>query len=337
MVRGITLVVSGFYGADHLLVTNLVPNLSDAGVSAKDWLMQPDGSWACHKISPGGHLIQLMGRRPSGEIVYSEPALITAEPGKASQLTLELRPGIRLEGRLDDAVPRPVKNGQVMISIRPPEYPAMNVIDDFYDLDAKNGGRSFWHSYRPINADGTFVFESIPPGEADVVVVGDAFATKSEGQLYNRVAGVLKESPGLTIPQSFPLAAPVTQITVKTELTATLEFTATTKKGKPLDDIWVGMYGWAKGSSEAPFREIAPLPDLAYSGKTGPDGTVIIRNIPAEAERGLDVNSDHYQVPLQDKKGWRDRWVRLRFEPGVTNKVEIAMEPKGADYIGTAR
>ena len=153
----------------------------------------------------------------------------------------------------------------------------------------------------------------------------------------------------MTIPQSFPLTAPVTQITVKTEPTATLEFTATNKEGQPIQDVWVGMfpaafrmrgiYGWTKSSSEAPFREIAPLPDLryAYSGKTGPDGMLIIRNIPAEAQTDLDIESEHYQVPLQDPKGCRDRFVRVRFEPGMTNKMVMAMEPKGMDYIGTAR
>lgn len=99
------------------------------------------------------------------------------------------------------------------------------------------------------------------------------------------------------------------------------------------------MYGWARTSSEAPFREIAPLPDLrsAWSGKTGPDGTLVIRNIPAEAQHGLEVQSEHYQVPLQDPKGWRDRYVRVRFEPGMTNKMVMVMEPKGTDYLGTAR
>ena len=370
IVRGATLIVSGYYGGRR--VADLVPNLADDGVGPDDWQKQADCILVCHKVSPGGHLIQLMGRLPSGEIVYSGRALVTVTPGSAHQvmlkmksgasgsasvmgkngetgrLTFDMKPGIRLEGRLDDSVPRPVKNGRVMISIRPPEYPATNVIEDFYDLDAKNGGRNFWHSYRPINADGTFVFESVPPGEADVAVVGDGFATKSEGQLYNRVNGVLKKSPGLTIPQSFPLTAPVTQITVQTEPTATLEFTATSKKGQPIQDVWVGMfpaafrmpgmYGWTKTSSEAPFRDITPLPDLryAYSGKTGPDGTLAIRNIPAEALRSFDVDSEKYQVPLQDLKGWRDRFVRVRFEPGVTNKVVMVMEPKGTDYMGTA-
>ena len=370
MGRGITLEVSAYYGADRQSVTDLVVNLADDGVNPEDWQKQPDGSWVCHKVSPGGHLIQLIGRLPSGEVVYSETALLRMYTGKTMTLELtpdrgsqleskhgqpgvrlvvQMKPGIRLEGRLDDAVPRPVKNGRVMINIRPPEYPATNVIEDFYDLDAKNGGRNFWHSYRPINADGTFVFESVPPGEADVVVLGDGFATKSEGQLYNRINGNIASGPRMSIPQSFPLTPPVTQITVQTEPTATLEFTATNKKGQPIQDVWVGMfptafrmrgmYGWARTSSEAPFREIAPLPDLrsAWSGKTGPDGTLVIRNIPAEAQHGLEVQSEHYQVPLQDPKGWRDRYVRVRFEPGMTNKMVMVMEPKGTDYLGTAR
>ena len=69
---------------------------------------------AYHKLSPGGHLLQLMGRLPSGEIVYSEGFAFTAEKGKDYNFALEMKPGIRLEGRLDDQVPRPVKNGRVL-------------------------------------------------------------------------------------------------------------------------------------------------------------------------------------------------------------------------------
>lgn len=347
MIRGITLEVSAYYGSDHQPVPNLVPNLADGGVQPEDWQRESDGTLVCHKLSPGGHLLQLMGRLTSGEIVYSDTALITAEQGKVSRLTLEMKPSIRLEGQLDDRVPRPVENGRVMIDIRPPEYPATNGIEDFYALDDKYGSRSFWHSYRPINADGTFVFQSVPPGEADVVVLGDGFSTKSEGKLYRRVNGAPVKGPRMTIPEAFPLTAPVTRITVETEPTATLEFKAITKSGEPIDDVSVGMspsafrmhgmYGWVKNSSEAPFREIPPLPDLSFSGKTGANGLLVIRNIPAEDASWLGVASAHYQVPLQEPKSWRDRYVHIRFEPGMTNELEIKMEPKGADYIGTAK
>ena len=240
LTRGIHLEVSAYFGSNHQPVTNLVPNLSEEGIRQEDWQKMDNGVFIYDKLSPGGHLLQLMGRLPSGEVVYSDTIAFTAEKGKPCHLTLEMNSGIRLEGRLDDNVPRPVKNGRVMISVRPKEYPALDVVEDYYAADQKYGGytaRQFWHSYRPINEDGTFVFESIPPGTADVVVLGDGFASKSIGQLQNRVDGALVKGPVMAIPQAFPLVSPVTKIEVATEPTATLEFTATTKSGKPIEGV----------------------------------------------------------------------------------------------------
>jgi hypothetical protein len=347
MTRGIPLEITAYHGADHQPVSDFIPNLNGEDVRLEDWTNMDNGARAYHKLSPGGHLIQLMGKLPSGKIGFSETLAFTAEKGKSCQFAVELKPGIRLEGRLDDQVPRPIKNGRVMIDVRPKEYPAMTVIHDFYDLDQTNGGRSFWHSYRPINKDGTFVFESVPPGEVDVFLLGDGFVSKSIGQLQNRYQdGLKKVNTGIAIPQPFPLTSPITKIEVVTEPTATLEFIATTKKGLPIEGIEAGLnpsvfrmqgpVGFLKESSEAPYREVSPLPDLVFEGKTDIDGTLLIKNIPAE-NRGFDVDSTKYQVPLQDVKGGRDRWVRTTFSPGETNKLVMVMEPKGADFIGTAK
>ena len=176
-----------------------------------------------------------------------------------------------------------------------------------------------------------------------MVVLGDGFASKTTGKLQNRVNGALVKGPAMAIPQAFPLAAPVTEIEVTTEPTATLAFTATTKSGKPIEGVWLGMYpavfrmsgefGWTKNSSEHPLREIPPLADLIFSGKTDGNGKLVLNNIPAET-RGIDIDHPKYQVPLQDVKGWRDRHVRATFSPGLTNELNLTMEPKGADFIG---
>jgi hypothetical protein len=282
--------------------------------------------------------------------VYSDATAFTSVGGKSANLSLEMKPGIRLEGRIDDNVPRPVKNGRVMISVRAPQYPANDIIEDYYAHDDNYGGymaRVFWHSYRPINADGTFVFESVPPGEADIVVLGDGFVSQTVGKLHNRVNGIIStNSLTMTIPQAFPLTAPRTQIVVKTEPTATLEFSAVTKSGQPIEGIWVGMYpevfrmwgpfAWKKDFSEEPFRQIPHLSDLDFSGKTDSNGKLVLANLPPEV-RGLDIDSQDYQVPLQQPKSWRDRHVRARFSPGETNELHMVMERKGSDFIGTAR
>jgi beta-lactamase regulating signal transducer with metallopeptidase domain len=346
LTRGIHLEVSGYIGSNHQPVTNLIPNLSEEIIRPEDWQKMDNGVFAYNNLSPGGHLLQLMGRLPSGEVVYSDTIAFTAEKGKPCHLALEMNPGIRLEGRLDDNVPRPVKNGRVMISIRPKEYPALDVIEDYYAADQKYGGytaRHFWHSYRPINEDGTFVFESVPPGTADVVVLGDGFASKTIGQLQNRVNGALVKGPVTAIPQAFPLVSPVTKIEVTTEPTATLEFTATTKSGRPIEGVRLGMYpsafrmwgpfGWMKNSSEEPYREIPHLSDPIFSGQTDKNGKLVLNNIPAET-RGIDIDHPQFQVPLQDVNGWRDRHVRAVFSPGMTNKLDMTLEPKGANFIG---
>ena len=391
LVRSIPLEISAYFGNDRQPVTDLVPILNTD--LPADWQKEDNGSYICHNLSPGGHLLQLMGRLPSGEIVYSGTLAFTAANGREGHfdviinksgfpkavdpasnvptlminshgvndnaasdiiryggdrknlvhLAFAMNPGIRLAGHLDENVPRPVKNGRVMLDIRPEQYPTLNVTEDFEGLDATNGGRYFWHSYRPINPDGTFVFESVPPGIADIVVLGNGFASKSIGQLQDRWDGKLISRDGLAIPQAFPLVSPTTKVEIATEPTATLEFTATTQTGKPIEGVWAGMYptvhrmygdyAWKKNSSETPYRDIPQLPDLDFSGKTDKNGQLVIQNLPPET-KGMEIYHPQYQPPLQDLKGWRDRHIRITFAPGVTNQFKLALEPKGADFIG---
>jgi beta-lactamase regulating signal transducer with metallopeptidase domain len=344
MERGLSMEVSGYYGIDHEPVQEIIPNLSEEEVRTNDWVNEGNGVLSFHKLSSGDHLIQLMGRLPSGEIVYSDDAAFTAVEGKPCKLELEMKPGIRLEGRLDDNVPRPVKNGRVLISVRPKEFPAWNNFADIDDIFKKYPNFYFWKSYRPIAADGTFVFESIPPGGLDVIVHGDGFASKDGAQFQQRVGSKVEKINGFAVPQAFALAAPVTKIEVITEPTATLELTAKTKSGKPIDGANVGvnpnviriggLFGDVRRSSEDPFRELTPLPRIPYTATTDKNGLAVIRNIPA-SDNGMEIYDPQYQVPLQNK--WRSRDVHITLSPGATNQLTVTMEPKGADYIGTAR
>jgi hypothetical protein len=78
------------------------------------------------------------------------------------------------------------------------------------------------------------------------------------------------------------------------------------------------------------------LPDLNFSRTTDANGKLVWSNLPSE-EHDLDMGSRDYQVPLQLTNSWRDRHVRVTFSPGMTNEMHMVMEPKGTDYIGTAK
>ena len=350
--QGIPLEVSGYFGSDRQPVTELVVNLSEheqgyIKISPEDWQKKENGAYAFRQLSPGGHMLQLMGRLPSGEIVYSEGFPFTAEKGKQYNFALEMKPGIRLEGRLDGNVARPVKNGRVLISVRPKEFPAWLIPEDFKVLMRQYGYFYFWRTYRPIAADGTFVFESIPPGEVDVTAQGDGFASKSIGQVQNRMPnGQIVDGPVIGIPQPFPLVAPVTKIEVKTEPTATVEVTTKTKDGKPVMGVNVslnpnvlrmnGIFGNMEHSSEEPFRAMTPLPYPPYRAATDKNGKVVMPNIPAVL-RWFGVYHPQYEAPLTERSGFTDRSIRLKAEPGKTSQVAVTMQPIGTDFIGSVR
>ncbi|MEO8428681.1 MAG: M56 family metallopeptidase, partial [Verrucomicrobiota bacterium] len=140
LTHGIPLEVSGYVGKNHEPVAEVFALLGgEPGPKAKDWQKKENGGLAYNQLSPGGHMVQLMGKAPSGEIVYSEAVAFTAEHGKLCKLALEMKPGIRLVGRLDDNVPRPVKNGRAIICVRPKEYPATAVPEDLGALHEKYG------------------------------------------------------------------------------------------------------------------------------------------------------------------------------------------------------
>ena len=211
------------------------------------------------------------------------------------------------------------------------------------DIFKKYPNFRYWRSYRPIAEDGTFVFESIPPGGLDVIVHGDGFVSKSGGDFEQQNKSTLVKVRGFALPQAFSPVAPTTKIEVLTEPTATLELTAKTKSGQPVASATVylnpnvvrigGIFGDMRQSSEAPFRTLSPLPDVPYSATTDKNGVAVIHNVPA-ITRWMDVYHPQFQVPLREPATWRDRSTSMTFSPGVTNRFELTLEPKGADYIG---
>ena len=344
LVRGIVLELTAHYGKERLPATDFIPQ---GVVRAEDWHTNGNDGYVVRGMTAGGHLVQLTGRLASGEIVFSDAVEFTAEPGKTNRLDVEMISGIRIEGRLDDNVPRPVKNGRVVIAVRPRQIPAYLVPEDTDAIWKRIGRFQAWRTDRPIAEDGTFVFESVPPGEVDVIVQGDGFVSKSIGQVRNRINGQLYgNAHDIVIPQPFPLTAPLTKIEVITEPTATLELTAKTKWGSPIEGATVylspnamrmgGIFGVLMTSSEKPFRMLAPLPKLDYSGKTDRFGKVVLKNFPAETF-ALGVVHPQYVIPLQEPHGLPNRQVSAHFSPGVTNVLTVTMQPVGKDFIGTAK
>jgi len=176
----------------------------------------------------------------------------------------------------------------------------------------------------------------------DVVAMGDGFVSKSGGVFGNNSNGQFKPVRGFCLPQPFALTAPVTQVQVATEPSATLEVHAQTRQGRPVPDIEIslnpgvvrmnGIFGLMRHSDEAPFNNPPGLSGL-YGAKTDADGIARFTNVPAYAS-SLELQDQHYQVPLQDPSGWRNRSVNFKLSAGQTNHLDLTLEPIGSDFIG---
>ncbi len=324
LTRGAQLQVSGYFGNDHRPVIELAASVSDDDGLQK-WQKRGDGVFACHDLSAGEHLLSVMGRLPSGDFVFSDTFAFTAEKGKHYNFALELKPGIRLEGRINETAQRPAKNGRVLLTVRLKEFP-VPAPDGLNQLSGRYAGQG-WSSYRAIAEDGTFVFESIPPGEVEVSVLGDGFASQVGGH-------------GDKAPRFFSLLSPVTNIEVPVEPTATIEVTAKTKTGTPIVGATVIVIPEIMVrtiySIESGFRSLPLLPKIPFKYLTDNSGMVVIQNLPASTDH-LGIDHPEFELPRKVDNGVPNDDVMIKLSPGKTNKLELTLLPKGTAFIGSAR
>gem|GEM_PF-636817 len=349
LIKPAILEVSGYFGPQRTPILNLKPQLGRE--MSLSWDSTPSGVFTTRRLPPGDHLIQLHGLSPNGELIHADPVTFSAKVGRSQSFNLELKPGIRLEGKIEASIPRPIQNGRVIISVRPPQFPAHLDADRLHDEHQRFGeGVSFWTSHRRIEPDGSFVFESLPPGEVDVVIVADGYVSKNGGQARNR-NGIVS----FGVPQSFALNRPTTQIEVLAEPTATVEVLVTSSSAKPLPGVQVsvnpnlirmqtGLFGFTRPSDEAPFIPVNLLPNPSYSATTDVNGRARLQNLPAFTQ-DLEIYHADYESPdLQKARSAHakhptspdpqvmlersSRRHRIHLTPGATLQLPITLAPK---------
>ncbi len=336
--RGIPIVVSATYGVGKQPVREFVPLLVGAAVPrAREEWQSDDGiklSW--HGMAREKYILLLMGRLPNGEIGYSDSQVFFGEQRELHEYALELKPGVRVEGRVDPKVPRPVRNGWVQLSVHARTYagPALPA------AIATSIHSAYWQSYRPIAADGTFVFESVPEGEAHVIAQGDGFASAAGRDGGDRL--VASRQPTFTEArkgaQRFELSRPATAIEVATESTATVRVFAHAG-GHPVRHARVSLWlndatfseegtrlAGAFPSTEAPFRKLPAFSRPLYQATTDGDGSAIFHDVPAFR---FAIGIGHPDFDLWVGNGPLARpAMEVMPRPGATSEVTVRLAPK---------
>jgi hypothetical protein len=336
--KGAIVKISAYIGSKDNVITDIIPQVSGAEVMLDRSYWKNDNGWlTTSQISPGSHYLRAVYFPKNERIYFSDAFFFEARKGETAQFELELKPGLRLEGKLDSSVPRPIQNGRVVMGACREEE--------------KNEDRPLWWiTYRNIKDDGTFVIESLPPGMVEIIAICDGFISKNPP--------VVKENTFLYTgkPQQFELKSDRNEVEITMEPTATCEIKAVNEKGTPIKDAEVAFspsVEWSGGGTQifchrtidseeiirqerkVNFKEqIEKYKKDGFVAKTNEKGIAIVRNLPGHSLNFEVIHSD-YELPIKKNYdfAWRDEKAKLSI--GKTSKITVTMRKKGKEFLET--
>jgi tetratricopeptide (TPR) repeat protein len=273
------------------------------------------------QLAAGETFVRAVSFRKDGSTLFSSVRPVDVETGELTKLSVELRPGFKLEGALDGNVPRPVRNGRVLLSISA-------------DFD------SGWSDWTTVREDGTFTFDSLPPdsgAKAQLVAVCEGFVSATNSEQY--------PDAGIVIPQTFALGSTGEMAVVEMQPAGNCTVKLLDPAGKPLAGVrvqampnyLVGLNGTTSlgtvgGTKEMLLqgRDYQPRPDLGafpYQATSNSDGVVELSNLPP-FQMYLTAANDDYELP-RDPSFYPLAMpiTRMQVKSGGMSRVNLTLVP----------
>ncbi|MDD5010902.1 MAG: hypothetical protein PHQ00_02135 [Phycisphaerae bacterium] len=333
--KGAVVKLSAYIGSKDNVIADIVPQVSVMEVTPERSSWENDGNFLVNsQIPQGPHYLRAVYFPKDGNIYFSEAVFFEAKKGETYQFELELKLGKRLEGRVDDSVRRPVKNGRVIVRACGEEE--------------KDSRPLWWITYRDIEDDGTFVIESLPSGKAEVIAICDGFISKNPEP--DKEGTILHTGR----PQIFALKNDKNEAEIEMEATANCEATVLDEKGRPIQGAQVYFspnVEWGSGgsqifarrtiNSEEIFREAgkfdreeqwAKYKTDGFTATTDENGTAIIRNLPGYSANFEVVHLD-YELPIKTEFDYGRREARAELSAGKTSTIAVVMQKKGKEFL----
>ncbi|MDB6067958.1 MAG: hypothetical protein JWR26_4166 [Pedosphaera sp.] len=326
--------VSGYLGSKENLIPQIHPQLDSMTLPRKGfWVSENSASLMNRRIPEGANALRLVYLPPSGRVCFSDAVYFAAIPGQTNEFCLELKPGIRLSARLDNSVPRPVINGRVQVSVT--------------SQPTNTSGKSVsWRAWKTVNPDGTFSFDSLPPGKAEVIAMCDGFKSKD---------GAVAKISDFCMPQVFQLNGADIDGAIAMEPTANFEATILDDKGQPLADagvffwpnvIWNGVGSTIfmgptynaedvlRSGEEINWQKIRTNTPPLFQARSDKHGIALVRNLPA-FKQSFAVDHTSYELPVTAINN--DRQLSTQLSPSETNHVTVTLQKKGTQFLKSPR
>ena len=311
--------------------------------SAGKWSLKNNGMLVSPTMKKDDCLLRIVQIEEGQPIKFSER--IKVEPGAGRRVMLkdhQLSLGVRVEGKLDESVKRPVINGRVAA------YIVRRVAKDDPRWDSKWN----WSDAAEISEDGSFVFKSLPPDEVvqliavchDWVpakpVLGDVlkYFPDEKRQLANSWGG---------LPHVFQLPAKSgdkIDVTLQMVPARSVKVIVEDPEGNPIADadIYIGLnqYWFEAGSQMlgATHRTSDRLTKPAakpktfkarYFGKSDDEGIAILHDLPSSSRRSLSISCEGYELPIVG----RQREINFELADEGMTEVVATMQVEGTEVM----
>lgn len=222
--------------SDQQVTANLHAVLSGSG-GADEWTQLKNGMLISRTVDRKRGLLRVVHIPEKGSTTFSE-ILDLFEYGVKRRVRLKdvrLHMGVRLEGMIDAQVPRPIQNGTVSLWTMPREES-----DD-------DENKITWTDWATINADGSFIFESLPRGDiGQMIAACDGWVcdvpTAKELKAVGLSPDISQWLGSRVVPQVAELDSDVLATTIRMQRTASCRVTVVDPDGHPLAGVSVDMW-----------------------------------------------------------------------------------------------
>jgi hypothetical protein len=330
--RGGIVRLRGYVGVQENLVINLTAQTRGIWLGKTNF-WQRDGPvlWS-KRVTPGTANLRAVHFPEQGSVMFSDVVSFEAKPGETNEFALELKPGVRVDGRLDESVPRPVREGRV----------CTRVFEEGHD---GNSSAPVWIGWRRVSAEGKFVFESLPPGRMEIIGMCNGFVSANGMPLKG---GTTSQR----LPQLFPITGRERGITLQMEMAASCEVTVLDDAGKPLAgamaSFWPNVLWGGNGSTlfasdtfnsedfrDGPptdWRAIRKLAEDDFRAVSDQNGVALVRTLPA-GNQSYSVTHTNDTMPISGSGARRQRSAIVNLSPGETGRVVVKMQKVGTEAL----
>lgn len=321
----------GYLDAKDKPLKQVHAQIDDGWQGKEFWQETTDGARISRRISAGAHHVRLVYLPEKGRAHFSDVASFTLLAGQTNDFQLPVKPGLRLAGKLDEYVTRPVTNGRVVLEV-------------FSDAGSAGTDPLNWMAWQPVGPDGSFVFESLPPGRVEIIALCDGFVSQNSPD---------DKRGNPRTPQLVQLDNEENMIALRMEPTATCEITVIDDKGQPLEGAAVAFWPniiWNKRGTTI-FAEYLHNTEDFYRTGLRPDwtrmwdskerlfhaisdkqGIAVVRNLPA-FRQSFNVSHPQYEMPINRTSGNNDRQAKVDLQPGETSKTTVTMQKLGTELL----